>query len=45
MDIWYILWPFGTFYGYLVEIFPVLVFITMKNLATLLLIKPSKELL
>jgi hypothetical protein len=38
---WYILWTFGIFYGCLVFfvviwcIFPVLVFCTMKNLATL----------
>jgi hypothetical protein len=32
--IWYILCPFGTFYGHLVHIFPVLVCCTKKNLAT-----------
>jgi hypothetical protein len=42
MVIWYFLWSFGTFYGHLVlfmviwYIFPVLVFCTEKNLATLL---------
>jgi hypothetical protein len=33
-SIWYILWPFGIFYGYLV-LFPVLVCCTKNNLATL----------
>jgi hypothetical protein len=33
-DIWYILWPLGISYGYLVH-FPVLVWCTKKNLATL----------
>jgi hypothetical protein len=40
--IWYILWLFGTFYGYLVYIFwlfgtfsPILVCYSKKNLATL----------
>jgi hypothetical protein len=33
MAIWYILWPFGIFYGYLVYIFPILVCCTKKNLA------------
>jgi hypothetical protein len=32
---WYILWSFGIFHGYLVNIFPVLVCNTKKNLATL----------
>jgi hypothetical protein len=32
--IWYILWLFGIFVGYLVYIFPVLVCCTKKNLAT-----------
>jgi hypothetical protein len=32
--IWYILWPFGTFYGHLV-FFPILVCCTRKTLATL----------
>jgi hypothetical protein len=35
---WYILWSIGIFYGHLVyfmAIFPVLVFCTKKNLATL----------
>jgi hypothetical protein len=36
MAIWYILWLFGKFYGYLVYVFLlVLVCCTMKNLATL----------
>jgi hypothetical protein len=35
MAIWYILWPLGIFYGYLVYIFPVLVRFTIINLATL----------
>jgi hypothetical protein len=35
--IWYILWSFGTFCGHLVYFFPVLVFCTEKNLATLAL--------
>jgi hypothetical protein len=39
MVIWYILWPFGTFYGLLVTIWyifpPVLVYCLEKNLATL----------
>jgi hypothetical protein len=35
MAIWYMLWPFGIFYGYLVYHFPVLVCCTEKNLAAL----------
>jgi hypothetical protein len=41
ITIWYILWPFGIFYGHLVYfmaiwyIFPVLVYFRKKNLATL----------
>jgi hypothetical protein len=35
MAIWYSLWPFGIFNGYLVYLFPVLVCCTKKNLATL----------
>jgi hypothetical protein len=34
--IWYISWNFGTFYGYLVYFFPVLVCCPKKNLATLI---------
>jgi hypothetical protein len=34
--IWYISWPFGIFYGNLVN-FPTLVCFTKKNLATLLI--------
>jgi hypothetical protein len=34
--IWYSLWPFGTFCGYLVYFFLILVCCTNKNLATLL---------
>jgi hypothetical protein len=45
MVIWFILWPFGIFYGHLVyvyllvnwHIFHVLVYCAKKNLATLLL--------
>jgi hypothetical protein len=33
-SVWYTLWPFGIFYGYLV-IFSVLVWCTKKNLAIL----------
>jgi hypothetical protein len=34
-SIWYILWPFGRLYGYLVHFFLVLVSCAKKNLATL----------
>jgi hypothetical protein len=37
MAIWYFLWPLGKFYGFWVDLFPVLVCFTMKNLATLIL--------
>jgi hypothetical protein len=38
--IWYVLWPFGIFYGYLVYFFPVLVCCATKNLATVVVSNP-----
>jgi hypothetical protein len=43
--IWYISWLFGVFLGYLVYFFPVLVFCSKKNLATLFWVQTLNSLM
>jgi hypothetical protein len=40
-SIWYILWPFGIFWGHFGIFFPVLVYCSKKNLTTL--VKQTKN--